>query len=71
MTTTLAQELASGRTLRCRYTLKSGDRCTGEAVMPPDRDPVDKGTVLLCPVHLLRAYEAMRVILKTRNEALR
>lgn len=41
------------RILRCRYTSRYGDRCTGQAVD-------DLGEIILCAFHLGLALEMLR-----------
>jgi hypothetical protein len=58
VSTTLGEELATGRTLRCRYLRRNGERCANPTAGVPDgADPVDQDVVLLCPRHLYRAWQ--------------
>lgn len=42
------------RITRCRYLCKRGDQCTAEVAD-------ELGEILLCPMHLARALELMKV----------
>ena len=55
MATTLSEEIASRRALRCRYLRRDGDRCPNEVAYPVNVD--DPRTVLLCPKHLHEAWQ--------------
>ena len=61
MSTTLSEELASGRALRCRYIRKDGVRCSNKIAGGTD-DPT-----LLCPKHLFEAWRQFAVALKGRK----
>jgi hypothetical protein len=69
VSTTLGEEIAGGRALRCRYIRRSGDRCSNEIAAPVNVD--DQAAVLLCPKHLHRAWQQFTEALEQAKGAVR
>ena len=65
MSTTLGEERATGRALRCRYLRRNGERCGNELAANPD----EPEQVLLCAKHLFKAWRQFAEHAKQAREA--